>query len=230
MTISPRIGRIIFWMLLTATFLGLSSAVLLYSFGFRLNWQTKVLEQPGLLLIKSDPKDVTVSLDRKVVATQTPKTITLFTGKHQVTVTKEGYFAWTKSFESSAGTLSRFDNILLFLTKPDEVTVTDKTVVSEVVNAPRFGNGIQVFDTELWYNDRFVTRFSRAPSAAVTFGNRAYILFQLGNKIHTIEVDGGNDVTVLSLESETPSRFLLKEEGRVLLYRDGSEVREARIR
>lgn len=230
MRILPRTRWVLFWVTLVVAFLSLSSAALLYTYGYRVNWQVKQLERPGLLRILSNPKDVTVRVDGKVVAQKTTVTVRLFPGSHTATLGKDGYHTWTKRFDLESGMVRRFDDILLFTKDPAPVSVTDKTVVTEVKNAPFFGSGIQVFDTEIWYRDRFVTRFSTKPSAAVALSNRAYLLFQIEKEVHSIEVDGGNDTKLLTLSSGGSTRLVLKEDGHVLLYIDGETVKQARIR
>jgi hypothetical protein len=96
-------------------FLILSPSIILYSSGYRLNFENLSFKKVGMIIIESKPRDVNVWLNNRVIAKKTPHKISNLTPKYyNLKLEKEGYQTWSKFLPVESQSVTRISNILLF--------------------------------------------------------------------------------------------------------------------
>lgn len=111
--------RTILFLICLFLFLLISPTVLLYSQGYRFDFENKRLTQTGGLFIKAEPKRAEIYINGRLV-----KKTDFFFGsalvenllpkRHQIEVKKEGYLAWEKNLEIKERQVTEAKNIILF--------------------------------------------------------------------------------------------------------------------
>ena len=96
-------------------FLIVSPILILYSLGFKYNWQKNRLEKTGVFFIKSFPKNSEVYLDGQPIGKKTPTQITRLLAKnYQLEIKKEGYRPWSKNLEILPQITTFIEDVSLF--------------------------------------------------------------------------------------------------------------------
>jgi hypothetical protein len=100
-------------------FLILAPTLILYSFGYRFDFEKKKITQTGGIFVKAMPKEVEIFVDGKFV-----KRTDFFFGsalienllpkKHKVEIKKENYFPWEKELEVEEKKATEIKNLILF--------------------------------------------------------------------------------------------------------------------
>lgn len=83
----------------------ISAICLLLILGYRLDITDRKIEQGGLIQFRSTPSGATITLDDGVLNTKTPHKLDVSAGTHQVSMKRQGYKEWSKSFSIDAGEL-----------------------------------------------------------------------------------------------------------------------------
>ena len=111
-------ARTILFYLLVVIFIIVTPMVLLYSEGYRFDFETNKIIETGGFYIKTNPEEVTISINNKIKKTTsnfsrnvliqdlTPKT-------YNIKISKTGYFTWEKNLEIIEKKVSELD-ITLF--------------------------------------------------------------------------------------------------------------------
>ena len=84
--------------------------------GYHLN-ENGELEQSGLVQIESIPTDASVTIDGEVLNIKTNTSKILPEGKHTVSLAKDGYTSWEKTFETHSGLLTKLTYPRLYKTE-----------------------------------------------------------------------------------------------------------------
>ncbi|MDI6603044.1 MAG: hypothetical protein QME57_02925 [Patescibacteria group bacterium] len=111
--------RTILFLIFLFLFLLIAPATILYSLGYRFDFENKKLTQTGGFFLKSEPKKVEIYIDRKLA-----KKTDFFFGsalvenllpkKYKIEVKKEGYLTWEKKLEIREKEVSEVKNLVLF--------------------------------------------------------------------------------------------------------------------
>lgn len=225
---------IFFWITLSLIFILGALLLVLKAYGYKINFPAGKIQKTSILFIKSDPKDAEVKINGKLVTQKTPYRLDqVLPGKYYVEVNKEGYLTWQTTVEIAPGWVSEFDKIVLFLKEPkisqlqaeNEKKLLDLEVKNE---GPKV---IEIKGSELWVEDQLVTRFSDNLISAKWYPDENHILVLQKNQqseIKILELDGQN-ITRLVL-AEDISKFAITDLGRRLIYQDGQNFLEAKIR
>jgi hypothetical protein len=111
--------RTILFVIFVFLFFIISTSILLYTQGYRLDFKNKKLTKTGGLFLKIFPKQASIYLDNKFFK----KTDFIFGSilienllpkKYKVRVEKEGYFPWEKNLEIKENEVTEVKNIILF--------------------------------------------------------------------------------------------------------------------
>lgn len=106
--------------------------------GYWLNSDFKV-ERQGMLQISSAPTGAEVAIDGETAWLQVTNTSKVLTsGKHTITLTKEGYDSWSKTIDISEGLLYRIRYPRLYLKEREKTKIADTLGTTKV-----FTNGKQ---------------------------------------------------------------------------------------
>ncbi|MBI4122747.1 MAG: PEGA domain-containing protein [Parcubacteria group bacterium] len=131
--------RTLLFFSLVLLFSVVAPALILYSLGYRVDWQEGSIAQTGGLYIKTDPANAVISINGK----QEKKTDFLFgelfvdnllPGTYAVKIEKEGYKPWQKNLVVQAKQVTEAKNIMLFPAQTALKTLFDS--VEEVWPSP----------------------------------------------------------------------------------------------
>ncbi len=129
------IRRILTYVLMVVSIVGIASAVLLFVLGYHLDSE-KGLEQGALLQFNTTPTGATVSVDGAQLGSTTPNKSSVLAGSHTVMMTKPGYDTWSKTVNTPAGTLTWLDYVLLIPQKLTTETVATYPTLSGMLPSP----------------------------------------------------------------------------------------------
>ena len=122
--------RSLLFLFLALLFVVLAPTVVLYSQGYRIDWQAKRITQTGGLHFKTIPSRVNISIDGKLVKRTdfffgTALLTNLFPGQYYVEITKKGFQPWHKILEIQKKEVTEAENVLLFPETTDFLGIAD---------------------------------------------------------------------------------------------------------
>lgn len=126
--------------------------VVLYTAGYRYNFQKHKTEQVGVLFINTLPKDTQIYINDNLADNNRPlRLANLRPNYYQVKVTKDGYYPWQKTLEvkSQASTLA-FD-IVLF--KNQSPTITSEKNLKSFALSPNSESLALVASDGVWFKN-----------------------------------------------------------------------------
>lgn len=111
--------------------------VVLYTAGYRLNWEHREVVETGLVSVSSVPRGAEVLVDGIPSGERTPAVIgNLTPGEHLIGLRKPGYFPWEKRLLVKSRLATFAPDVLLFLDEAPAPVRTGKVVAA---SAPREG-------------------------------------------------------------------------------------------
>jgi hypothetical protein len=111
---SPRLRRVIY-ALFVALFAVTVPLVLLWTAGYRWNWQRHRVQKTGLLQIETAPRGASVSIDGTVQKRTTPATYSRLLPKdYDVRVSRDGYLPWEKTLEVTSSRTTFVSALVLY--------------------------------------------------------------------------------------------------------------------
>lgn len=111
---------------------------MIYSFGYRINWQTLEIRQTGGLYLKTSPKITDIFLDAKKTDQKGGLLSSgifvqnLFPRSYQLEISKDGYFPWMKQVKIAPTLVDSFTHIILLPRSPLKETVYSATSTEEI--------------------------------------------------------------------------------------------------
>ncbi len=109
-----------------------AGAVILFARGYRFNLRTKSLKSQGIFVANSSPTSAQIYINDKFYGL-TSNNIYLFPGRYIVTIRKEGYSPWQKTFTIKGEVVSRSD-AQLFSTNPSLSPLSNRGVINPVLS------------------------------------------------------------------------------------------------
>lgn len=110
------------------------------------------IERQGLLQISSTPTGASINIDGEdspwFQRTNTSKVLS--SGKHTITLSKEGYDSWTKTINISEGLLYRIHYPRLFLNDRDKEELLDTSGTTMATMSPDHNYLLLINNTTLW--------------------------------------------------------------------------------
>lgn len=123
-----KIAVRLLWMLLVAgTVIIVSGAIYLFASGYQFNLSTQSLQGKGIIITNSYPNDSELIINGKLEGV-TPKTLYLSPGTYTVSIQKEGYTKWTKTYHIKKEVVYRTDALLFYL-NPSLSPLTNRGVI-----------------------------------------------------------------------------------------------------
>ena len=96
-------------------FLIVTPLIILYTSGYRYNFEKNKIQKTGILIIKSKPEKAAIFLNEKEQSKRTPAgIINLLPDDYNVKVRKEGFYPWQKTLTVQSQLTTFAENILLF--------------------------------------------------------------------------------------------------------------------
>lgn len=219
-------------------------SVILYSQGYRFDFETKQVVQTGGFYFRALPKSADVYLNGKFKA----KT-SIFTGStlienilpktYSVEIKKTGYHTWQKNLEVKEKQVADAKNVVLFPENPDFKKLTENekeitSILSQIEYSATSSDKSKLIEPnehEIWItfiDSRtensldsspkriFLTRFSEK-IRSVSWLNDYYLIFSLNNKIKVAEIDDRDKLNVIDL-AEFPSPKIYWDRNKKTLY------------
>lgn len=120
--------RRILYIFFAISFLIIAPPLVLYTAGFRYDFEYNRIVETGSLVIRSNPEGALIYLDGKLINKKTPTIInTILPGKINLLVKKEGYLDWENHIKIYPRTATFEEDIKLY-PKTDYKSITEKTV------------------------------------------------------------------------------------------------------
>lgn len=192
--------------------------------GYWINANFEV-ERSGLLQVSSAPTGAVVTVDDGVWFQRTNTSKMISSGKHTLTVSKDGYDTWTKDVEVPEGLLYRLHYPRLFLLERTVEEVLPMTELVKVTVSPK-RDSLLVYQTSGWSR---INLNSDTPVAKVVTSAEATGLLQDWEKItaeaENYDEDGNiilrfyEDQYVVKLEQDTINVVKKDSEEKVLSER-----------
>lgn len=89
--------------------------IILYSSGYRYNFKKHELQKTGLIFLETNPKEVDILLNQKIINQNSPIHITnLLPNQYNLKITKDGYIPWEKNINVYQGESTAIQYIRLF--------------------------------------------------------------------------------------------------------------------
>lgn len=99
-------------------FLILTPVLIMYSLGYRYDFQTGNIEKNGAFYIKSYPRGAEIYIAGKKSKNKTPTQITnIKPAIYELKITKDGYVPWSKELKIEPGLTTFAEDVVLFLTE-----------------------------------------------------------------------------------------------------------------
>lgn len=103
--------------------------IIFYSLGWRLDFKTFTISQPGIFYFKVFPGSVKVAVNKKIKKTDfffnSAMVENLSPGKYDVEISKDGFYSWKKKLQISKGEATEAKNIVLFPKNPQVKIVSE---------------------------------------------------------------------------------------------------------
>ena len=122
--------RTILFLSLLISFLIIATLTVFYSMGWRFDWKTRKITQPGIFYFKVWPRNVQVYLDgelKKKTDFFFGSTLVenLLSKEYEVEIKKEGFHVWKKTLEIKKGEVTETKNIVLIPENPNFTIITN---------------------------------------------------------------------------------------------------------
>lgn len=226
-----RIKFILLWAFLIISFVILAVILILEANGYRLNRQTWALEPTGVIVLDGQPRQIQLIINGQSSSDSLlpVKLFQLLPGQYDITIKKEDYQTWSKTFWLSGGQAIEAKHIQLFITSPKVTASTRKLALADMQKDFRSqGSDLALKENEIWYNEKLVTRFAEKPVGAILTNDRNHIIFQLGSELRVMDIDGTNNFKLIILPDNSAIAFVLY--GNILVYASNNENFEADIK
>ena len=131
-----RAQLVFIYSLMTLSVVAIVAILVLIMLGYRFNRFDGRVEQGGLVQFDSRPSGASVSVDGTTLANKTASKITLTTGQHDVTMSKDGYNDWRKTVEVKPGAVLWLNYAFMLPKQPIVDTVATIPAASSVLASP----------------------------------------------------------------------------------------------
>ncbi|PIS07604.1 hypothetical protein COT78_02810 [Candidatus Berkelbacteria bacterium CG10_big_fil_rev_8_21_14_0_10_43_13] len=213
----------------------MSLGVIFYAEGYRFDFSTFRVVKTGVLYLKFQPRNVTISVNDLRQEESSSFVENLTPGLYHVSVDKSGYVSWKLGLQVRSQSVNEFSDIILFrskipvsdLTDPDKIGILTEPTEVLASNAP---DQLLYNEYEIWVGNQLVTRFASPVQGAVWYPDLAHIVYQQGKEIRLIESNGQNDTALVKLSSDTPTIFAIGSRGSELYFQDDGKYKMAKIR
>ncbi|MEK7143135.1 MAG: PEGA domain-containing protein [Patescibacteria group bacterium] len=179
-----------------------------------------------MIILDGKPKNAIIYLNQEKILTTLPGKITnLFPGDYEITISYQGYKPWQKSITVLPGKASAYQNIILFLETPENISEPLKINLEDFKNeAQNNTQEIELLGAEIYLNKRLITRFSQNITAAFVFPDKYHLVVQIENEILIIDLDGSNIQSLFKLTFKTPTSIVFRDSGKTIYYLKDDQI------
>lgn len=221
----------IFWGLLSISFIFFASLIILKANGFKLNWRTWKIAKTGMINLSGHPEDVQIKVNSKQYYGLPKKISELEPKTYNIEVSKPSYSSWQKQVKIEPGKTTSFESVILFKTEPEEVNPPQSYSLEQFQQDFRESSkDLKVTGSEVFYQDKLVTRFGTNISSAVLYPDKNHLVFLSGNEIRVIDLDGSNNRLLVSLNPAGTTPIVFQNNGSIILYLEAGKLKAKVIR
>jgi len=217
--------------MLILLFIVCAGSIIFGAAGYRIESKSRKIYQTSMVVVKSQPRDATCILDGVEQAGMSVWRISnVAPGNHKISVAKEGYQNWMQTFAVTAGETKIYEDIVLFLRNPTPIASeknNNQNLFNKLLEQNVDDRIIVKNETELWYNDELVTRFSQKVAGIKLYPDNRHVAYISKRELHIIDIDGSNDMAIIKLPSDN---YMFLDSGATVVYIDGEELKSAKIR
>jgi|SRR3989338_2377135 len=194
-------------------------SIILYSQGYRFDFETRKVVQTGGLYFKVAPRSAEVYLNSKFknttsVFTSSSLIENLLPKTYYAEIKKDGYYSWQKTLTVEERRVTEAKNITLI---PQNINfTTTSSPLPKITGNATSSDGqkvIEADDHEIWISfpkeekKIFLTRFSEI-IGKIFWLNDYYLIFNVGDKLKVAEIDDRDRLNVVDIaEFKNPEMF-----------------------
>lgn len=244
-----RKARTVLFTICVLLFLLATPSIVLYSQGYRFDFDKKSVVQTGAFYFKVLPKSAEVYLNGKLkdkTSTLTGSILieNLLPQTYAVEIKKAGFHPWRKSLEIKEKQVTEAKNIILFPKNPNFTIVSQNQkeindIISEFAVSATSSDKKKVIECnnyEIWIlflenqydqpqkqagDKMFLTRFSEK-IGKVFWLTSYYLIFDVGDKIKIAEIDDRDKINIIDLaEFKNPEIFWNQDTKKLYVLSEG---------
>lgn len=175
-------------------FIVIAIITFLWANGLTFDTKARTFEQTAVVSIETKLTNVEVNLNGKTISTKGPfQQRNLQPGRYELSITKEGYFPYTRVYYLDRGEVGIAKDIVLIATKP---LITSLEQSARFITPTKLTNGLSLQNGELFDGNEFITRFSSDPLQVHRYNS--FYLYQLGANFHVFIPDTNQDLVILT--------------------------------
>ncbi|MFH1575682.1 MAG: hypothetical protein ABIB55_01935 [Candidatus Nealsonbacteria bacterium] len=212
--------RTIIFFTCVVLFMLAAPTIILYSQGYRFDFETKKIVQTGGLYFKVAQRSAQVYLngnlkDTTSIFTNSLLVENLLPKTYYIEISKDGYHSWQKTLEVREKQVTEAKNIILFPQDVNFIENVETPLPRYIANATSSdGNKVVRYNEhEIWISfpkeekDIFLTRFSEIINK-VFWLNDYYLIFNAGDKLKVAEIDDRDRLNIVDVaQFKTPEIF-----------------------
>lgn len=220
--------------LLVFIFLFVAVLTILSAAGYKIELASKEVVLTSMIAVKATPRNATLFIDgvqKDSLYTASWRVGGLTPGKYKIRVEALGYHTWEQDVEIKAGETSINEDVTLFLVEPtiEELSAdTSGGVVSKLNNATKNEDIVVSKDNEIFYNGILVTRLLKPINNVQIYPDEMHMSYISEGKLHIVDIDGSNDIVLISMPDDAPYLFL--NGGTQVVYQTDDKIQKATIR
>lgn len=209
-----NIRRIIYSIFILAFFI-ISPIIVLYTNGYRYNFQKGKIEQVGVLFLNSTPTDATLFLNDQPLAKTRPLRLNdLHPNYYTVKAEKDGYISWQKNLEVKSRESTLAYDIVLF--KKASPILLEKNNTNTFSLSPKNNYLVLERNNEIWLNDLKNEKNTKIATLSSTpldpqlawSSDEKYILFSdLKKQASPIIIEASAPTNIFNTNNITPGNF-----------------------
>lgn len=209
------------------SFTAIAGFSLLWALGYRVNAATNSIQQTGVLELSSPQAGLmpTISVNGEKQSDSFPFLKRwLFPGRYDVLITADGYQDWERQIVITPNARVSVSSIVLLYKTPKTISAP-AVRLDELTNRTRNQSGLVIRrGNELWVRDSFVTRTSDDIVQVEWYLDDRHVLYQVGTTVRVLDLETKINQDVLVGTTNAPIPYVLKENGRVIVYALGDAV------
>ncbi|MBI2590113.1 hypothetical protein HYW32_03795 [Candidatus Berkelbacteria bacterium] len=186
--------------------------------GYDIDFRTLAVEKTGLLVLDVQPASAQVFVDEQELFERNGERVRqLLPGPVRIQVTNADYISWNHFAVIDSGLTKVFSKVRLFFKEP--LIIRTRSVTKNEFLSPFIDSSLRLDQGEIWRiqgeTARLITRLSR-PILSATMLDEGHVVFQIEREIHILDLDGSNDINLLTLESDRAIQLISLYGGNVL--------------
>lgn len=182
------------------------SWLLLRANGYTVLWAPFRLVKSGVISLRVHPStELAITINNVLQRAGQRDFPDLVPGRYTVRVERQNFSAWEETVSIVGGDAQRYEDVILFYREPAHrpVTEAERSVFDKVLaSRADFRSGLQILENEIWNEDALITRYSTTVADALWLPGRTHVLALVGNELHILEDDGGQDRILATLSGE----------------------------